>query len=77
MSYYGIRPINRSCGSYGCHCPPNDGRQNTADMPDTTPWRDRGDYYILPKDDPVAALNILREAAGLDDWSLVDSGEAR
>jgi hypothetical protein len=46
-------------------------------MPDTTPWRDRGDYYILPKDDPVAALNILREAAGLDDWSLVDSGEAR
>jgi hypothetical protein len=33
MSYYGIRPINRSCGSYGCHCPPNDGRQNTADMP--------------------------------------------
>jgi len=56
MSNYGIRPINRSCGSYGCHCPPNDGRQNTADMPDTTPWRDRGDYYILPKDDPVAAL---------------------
>ena len=48
MSNYGIRPINRSCGSYGCHCPPNDGRQNTADMPDTTPWRDRGDYYILP-----------------------------
>ncbi len=33
-------------------------------MPETTPWRDRGDYYILP-DDPVAALNILREAAGL------------
>jgi hypothetical protein len=30
-----------------------------------TPWRDRGDYYILP-DDPVAALNILREAAGLE-----------
>ena len=47
MSNYGIRPINRSCGSYGCHCPPNDGRQNTADMPDTTPWRDRGDYYVL------------------------------
>jgi hypothetical protein len=38
-------------------------------MPDTTPWRDRGDYYILPKDDPVAALNILREAAGLDPLS--------
>ena len=34
-------------------------------MPHTTPWRDRGDYYILPKDDPLAALNILREAAGL------------
>jgi hypothetical protein len=31
----------------------------------------------VPKDDPVAALNILREAAGLDDWSPVDSGEAR
>jgi hypothetical protein len=31
----------------------------------TTPWRDRGKYYVLP-DDPVAALNILREAAGLD-----------
>ncbi len=34
-------------------------------MPETTPWRDRGDYYILP-DDPLAALNMLREAAGLD-----------
>jgi hypothetical protein len=22
-------------------------------------------YYVLPKDDPVAALNILRRAAGL------------
>jgi hypothetical protein len=50
---------------------------NYGIRPDTTPWRDRGDYYILPKDDPVAALNILREAAGLDDWSPVDSGEAR
>lgn len=30
-----------------------------------TPWRDRGDYYILP-DDPVAAFNILLEAAGLE-----------
>ena len=44
---------------------------NYGIRPDTTPWRDRGDYYILPKDDPVAALNILREAAGLDDWSPV------
>jgi hypothetical protein len=25
-------------------------------------------YYVLPKDDPVAALNILREAAGLEPW---------
>jgi hypothetical protein len=24
-----------------------------------------GEYYVLP-DDPVAALNILREAAGLE-----------
>ena len=31
----------------------------------TTPWRDRGKYYVLP-DDPVAALNTLREAAGLE-----------
>jgi hypothetical protein len=39
-------------------------------MPETTAsaWRDRGDYYVLP-DDPVAALNILREAAGLEPWS--------
>ena len=33
--------------------------------------RDRQDlglhYYVLP-DDPVAALNILREAAGLEPW---------
>lgn len=24
-------------------------------------------YYVLP-DDPLAALNILREAAGLEPW---------
>ena len=33
--------------------------------------RDRKDlglrYYVLP-DDPLAALNILREAAGLEPW---------
>ena len=33
--------------------------------------RDRQDlrlhYYVLP-DDPLAALNILREAAGLEPW---------
>ena len=28
-------------------------------------------YYVLP-DDPVAALNILREAAGLEPWSDTD-----
>jgi hypothetical protein len=31
----------------------------------TTPWRDRGDYYMLP-DDSLGALNVLREAAGLE-----------
>jgi hypothetical protein len=28
-------------------------------------------YYLLPKDDPVAALNILREAAGLELWPVL------
>jgi hypothetical protein len=28
-------------------------------------------YYVLP-DDPVAALNVLREAAGLEPWSDTD-----
>jgi len=28
-------------------------------------------YYVLPND-PVAALNILREAAGLEPWSDTD-----
>ncbi len=58
------RPIRRR--PTGCHCAPNHGRQDAVDMPETTPWRDRGDYYILPKNDPLAALNILREAAGLE-----------
>jgi hypothetical protein len=40
-------------------------------MPETSPWRDRGEYYILP-DDPLAALNILREAAGLEPWPDTD-----
>jgi hypothetical protein len=40
-------------------------------MPETTPWRDRGEYYILP-DDPLAALNVLREAAGLEPCSDTD-----
>jgi hypothetical protein len=43
-------------------------------MPETTPWRDRGEYYILP-DDPLAALNILREAAGLEPLSPPDRSE--
>ena len=30
-------------------------------------WSQRRVYYILP-DDPVAALNILREAAGMEPW---------
>jgi hypothetical protein len=25
-------------------------------------------YHVLPADDPLAALNILREAAGLEPW---------
>jgi len=29
-------------------------------------------YYVLPKDDPVAALNILREAAGMEPWPDTD-----
>jgi len=34
-------------------------------MPETT---SRGlQYYVLP-DDPLAALNILREVAGLEPW---------
>ena len=60
-------PRNRSCGSYGPAPSCTGFRQETADIPETTPWRDRGDYYLLP-DDPVAALNILREAAGLGPW---------
>ena len=40
----------------------------------TTPWRDRGDYYVLP-DDPFESLNILREAAGLEPLSSPDHGE--
>ena len=34
-------------------------------MPETTSHRLQ--YHVLP-DDPVAALNILREAAGLEPW---------
>jgi len=32
-------------------------------------------YYVLP-DDPVAALNILREAAGLEPWPDTDDRSA-
>jgi hypothetical protein len=31
-------------------------------------------YHVLPADDPLHALNTLREAAGLDDWRTMDSG---
>jgi hypothetical protein len=27
------------------------------------------EYHVLPQNDPVRALNILREAAGLEPWS--------
>ena len=30
--------------------------------------RVNAEYHVLPADDPLAALNVLREAAGLDDW---------
>ena len=40
-------------------------------MPETTPSRDRGDYYVLP-DDSHESLNILREAAGLGPWRDAD-----
>ena len=32
-------------------------------------------YHVLPQDDPVAALNILREAAGLEPLSSPDHSE--
>jgi hypothetical protein len=33
----------------------------------------RSEYYVLPKDDPLRAVNILRAAAGLA--PLVDGGD--
>jgi hypothetical protein len=62
-------PGNHSCGSYG---PPNHGHHDTADMPEATPWHERGDYYVLP-DDPLESLNILREAAGWAPWPSEDT----
>ena len=45
--------------------------RTVLDMSETT---DRGlHYYVLP-DAPVAALNVLREAAGLGPWR--EDGEA-
>jgi hypothetical protein len=64
-------PGNHSCGSYGAL---NHGRHDTADMPETTPWHERGEYYVLP-DDPLESLNILREAAGLEPLSSPDHSE--
>jgi hypothetical protein len=41
-------------------------------------YQDSGaQYHVLPQNDPVRALNILREAAGPDDRCTVDSGRAR
>ncbi len=45
-------------------------------MPEEQHQESGAQYYILP-DDPLAALNILREAAGLDDWRAVDNERAR
>ncbi|MGE5697940.1 MAG: hypothetical protein ACM4D3_22665 [Candidatus Sericytochromatia bacterium] len=36
----------------------------------------RVDYHLLP-DDPVEALNVLREAAGLEPFPLGDGGQAK
>jgi hypothetical protein len=46
------------------------GAQDRAAMTDVYgPIGDGLHYYVLPKyGDPVAALNILREAAGLGPW---------
>jgi hypothetical protein len=41
-------------------------------------YQDSGaQYHVLPADDPLRALYILHEAAGLDDWRAVDSRRAR
>jgi hypothetical protein len=34
----------------------------------------RSEYYVLPKDDPLRAVNMLRAAAGLA--PLIDGGDA-
>ena len=76
MPYRTATPVNRSLGTWlgsklrriqrrWSHCRPNHGRRDAADMPETTSHRLQ--YHVLP-DDPLAALNILREAAGLEPW---------
>jgi hypothetical protein len=48
------------------HCNPNHGRRDRADMPEIA---NHGvQYHVLP-DEPLAALNILREAGGLESLS--------
>jgi hypothetical protein len=48
---------------------PNDGQDRAAMTGVSEPISDGLHYFVLPKDgDPVAALNILREAAGLKPW---------
>ena len=61
---------------------PNEGRaltETTEPNGDRDRDRDRQDlglrYYVLP-DDPLAALNILREAAGLEPWP-AEGGEPK
>jgi len=79
-------PRNRSCGSYG---PGHlmhwiQGKKSRADghriikvkrcARSSSPGPIKKVYYVLPKDgDPVAALNILRAAAGLEPWPSDDA----
>ena len=80
-------PRNRSCGSYGpghlMHW--IQGKKSQQDQhliikvkrcarSSSNAPNDQGlRYYVLPKDDPVAALNILRRAAGLGPWPSDDA----
>jgi hypothetical protein len=56
-----LQRIQRCCS----HCSPNHGRRDAADMAEII--SDGVQYHVLP-DDLLAALNILREAAGLEPW---------
>lgn len=41
----------------------------------TPPRGSQAQYYILPKDDPTGAVNILRAAGGLDPLAASDDPE--